>query len=437
MQAAMPTAEQVSGFLDSLAGWQSATNDTERIDLITELERLKGAAAAAQARLTATFEASQRAEQTVHGVPAHRVGKGIANQVALARRESPHKGGRLLGHAKALVRDMPHTLRALATGQTNEWRTTLVVREAITLTAEHRAQLDAELAGKLAGLGDKAAGDEARKIAYRLEPGTAARRKSQAESERRVTIRPAPDTMSYLTGLLPVAQGVAVHTALGKAADALRAAGDPRTRSQLMADLMVERITGQASAGAVPTEICLVLSDRALFGDDDTPGHLVGFGPVPATLGRSLVAATDDGLAGQAQAWIRRLYTCPVSGDLIAMDAKRRLFPQALRRFLVIRDQTCRTPWCDAPIRHTDHIVPAAAGGPTTETNGQGLCEACNQAKEAPGWRAWPTRAGPRQAITVQTPTGHRYTSTAPQQPGTRAGPSRLEAHFRQLIASA
>ena len=30
--------------------------------------------------------------------------------------------------------------------------------------------------------------------------------------------------------------------------------------------------------------------------------------------------------------------------------------------------------------------VPAAAGGPTSAANAQGLCEACNYAKEAPGW---------------------------------------------------
>ena len=34
-----------------------------------------------------------------------------------------------------------------------------------------------------------------------------------------VTIRPAPDTMTYLTALLPVAQGVSVYAALRREAD--------------------------------------------------------------------------------------------------------------------------------------------------------------------------------------------------------------------------
>ena len=60
-------------------------------------------------------------------------------------------------------------------------------------------------------------------IAYRLDPGAALRRSQKAETDRRVTIRPAPDTMSNVTGLLPVAQGVAVYAALRQHAKTLRA----------------------------------------------------------------------------------------------------------------------------------------------------------------------------------------------------------------------
>ena len=67
------------------------------------------------------------------------------------------------------------------------------------------------------------------------------------------------------------------------------------------------------------------------------------------------------------------------------MDSRRRLFPAGAQRFLIARDQLCRTPWCDAPIRHIDHIEPHARGGATTIDNGQGLCAACNLSKQAPG----------------------------------------------------
>nr|WP_307785741.1 HNH endonuclease [Nocardioides luteus] len=45
------------------------------------------------------------------------------------------------------------------------------------------------------------------------------------------------------------------------------------------------------------------------------------------------------------------------------------------------------------PIRNIDHIERHADGGETSAQNLQGLCERCNQAKEAIGWQA---RPGPR-----------------------------------------
>jgi hypothetical protein len=84
-----------------------------------------------------------------------------------------------------------------------------------------------------------------------------------------------------------------------------------------------------------------------------------------------------------------------------------------------LRDQTCRTPWCDAPIRHHDHAVPVAEGGETSRDNGQGLCEACNYAKEAVGWRARPS-PGDRHTVEITTPSGRTHRSTAPPQPRLR-----------------
>ncbi len=95
------------------------------------------------------------------------------------------------------------------------------------------------------------------------------------------------------------------------------------------------------------------------------------------------------------------------------MDSTARIFPTRLAQFLRLRDQRCRTPWCDAPIRHADHVEAAQAGGPTTAVNGQGLCEACNYNKQAPGWHAKP-RPGPQHEVETTTPTGHTYQSTAP-----------------------
>jgi hypothetical protein len=175
------------------------TDDADRIDHLRELECLKSAVAAAQARITVDFDRSQRQQQRDHGVPEHRIGEGIAAQVALARRESPSRGSRLLGLAHALVDELPHTLAALRRGETSEWRSTLVARETACLSRRDRSKVDGELAalpGGLADLGDRQTEVAARRIAYRLDPQAAVARARRAESQRRVTLRPVPDTMT-------------------------------------------------------------------------------------------------------------------------------------------------------------------------------------------------------------------------------------------------
>jgi hypothetical protein len=93
-----------------------------------------------------------------------------------------------------------------------------------------------------------------------------------------------------LGGLLLVAEGVAAYTALVRAADTCIAEGGSRSRGQIMADTLVERLTGQAHAGDVPIEIALVMTDDALLGsatrrravvNPDEPAHLVGMGRSP------------------------------------------------------------------------------------------------------------------------------------------------------------
>ena len=96
----------------------------------------------------------------------------MASEVALARRDSPARGGRHLGFAKALVYEMPHTLAALECGALSEWRATLIVRESACLDVEDRRTLDAELCrdvSNLDGMGDARVVTAAKEIAYRLD----------------------------------------------------------------------------------------------------------------------------------------------------------------------------------------------------------------------------------------------------------------------------
>jgi Domain of unknown function (DUF222) len=393
--------------------FEQSAREAALITEIAQLERQKSAAAARQARLTAALDALRRSNEAAAGVPAAQRGRGLASEIALARRDSPARGGRHLGFATALVHEMPHTLAALDTGHLSEWRATLIVRESACLDVADRRALDAEMcanASKLDGMGDARIAATAKAIAYRLDPHAVVDRAATAHTERTVTIRPAPDTMTYVTALLPVSQGVAVYAALTRAADTTF---DDRGRGQVMADTLVERITGRPADVPQPIAVNLVLSDQALLGGDHTPANISGYGPIPAAVARHLVAgaAIDD----RSQATLRRLYRYPGSGALVAMESRARCFPKGLATFIELRDQRCRTPYCDAPIRHRDHAEPWADGGMTTAENGLGCCESCNYAKEAPGWRVTTvTDENHTHTAEFTTPTGATYRSTAP-----------------------
>lgn len=408
--------------------------DAGLIDAISLLETLKSVASAVQARLTARFAASREVQLARLGTAdvRDRARRDIGAQIGLARRVSPRIGSRQVGLAKVLTTEMPHLMTALTQGLIDEYQATVVVAETTTLSREHRRQVDAELAARYGTLTPMEARGAAASIGYRLDPEQAVRRHRRAYGERRVSLRPAPDSMTYLTALLPMVEGVAVYTALNQHAAAGIAAGDVRGRGALMADELFARLirpsrhsgvqretagaTGDVADGlpgapaGVHVEIHLVMTDRALFDGDMEPAVIPGHGPIPAPLARHLISGADP----TTRTWVRRMYTDPHSGQLTGSDSRRRLFTHAARQFLVARDQVCRTPWCSAPIRHADHVRPHAADGPTSITNGAGLCAACNQTKELPGWTSETADDG---SILVRTPTGHRYLSRPPDPP--------------------
>jgi hypothetical protein len=412
-----------------------SSDEAALITRIAELERVKSGAAAGQARAAAALDALRRANEADAGVPAAQRGRGVASEVALARRDSPARGGRHLGCAKASVHEMPHTLAALEAGRLSEWRATLIVRESACLDVDDRRALDAELCAEgstLDGMGDARIAAAARAIAYRLNAQAVVDRAAKADSERTVTIRPAPDTMTWVTALLPVAQGVSVYAALKRAADTTF---DDRTRGQIMADTLVERVTGRAAGVAPPIAVNLVIADETLLAGDDTAAVVDGYGPIPAAVARNLVgAAVGD---PRSRATLRRLYRRPRSGTLLTMESRARGFPKGLATFIGLRDQRCRTPYCDAPIRHRDHARPRHRGGPTTGANGLGLCERCNYVKEAAGWRvSAQTDETGTHAAEFTTPTGMRYQSGAPPAPGRREiFVSEVEARIGVAIA--
>ncbi|MEP6815509.1 MAG: hypothetical protein ABI873_08170, partial [Marmoricola sp.] len=166
--------DRLPAMVEELTRLDSGIDDPERIDQIRLLEELKSAVAAVQARVTAAFVSSQRHSQSEAGVPSNKVGRGIAAQVGLAKRESPFRAQRYAGWSTVLVRELPRTFAALQRGATTEWLAMIVARETGWLSAVHRARVDTELAKGLESFGDRQVEAEAKRWATRRDGVTGA-----------------------------------------------------------------------------------------------------------------------------------------------------------------------------------------------------------------------------------------------------------------------
>ncbi len=373
----------------------------ELIDGIAQLESLKHSLDALQSQWTLAFARAEAAAQTAHGeVQPEKLERDIAGQIAYACRVSPTEGRKRVRVARDLNDGLDHLRRLFGAGEVSAYKVSTVVTATSHLDAAERAEVDRLLAARdIAHLGVGTLRGLARQFAAQVAPEKFRTRCATARSGRRVTLRPAADGMTDLIAHLPAEQGAACYAALHKAFNdaSVNPAPMTRGRGQVMADTLVERVTGQATADAVNVEVQIVVPIEAIVDPTSPlPAEIPGHGPVPAEL-----LATTTG----RKTW-RRLITR--AGIVIGGDSRRRTFTGVLAQLIRARDRhRCTELYCDAPIRHIDHIRRWADGGRTEFDNGRGLCEFHNHLREQPGWRVERTRDGVR----TTTPTGHTYVS--------------------------
>ena len=109
------------------------TDEAGLIDEIARLERVKSAAAAGQARLTAVLAEKRRTAEAERRCAAGQAMPWAGQRGGVGATRLPGARRQASGFATALVFEMPHTLAALECGALSEWRATLIVRESACL----------------------------------------------------------------------------------------------------------------------------------------------------------------------------------------------------------------------------------------------------------------------------------------------------------------
>lgn len=314
--------EQLRSWRDRMATVSLADlDDDQRLELLRGVEDLSRTLAAVSAGVQVAFQASQVQEQASRGVPASRRGRAVADDLATARKTSPYWASRELTSARTLVHEMPRTWTALRDTTISALQARLISEATTCLSPEDRAEVDRRLAERLEGMSTRQMVAAARALTYEVDPAGFVARARKAAKDRGVSTRPAPDVMAVLSARLPAPQAIACELALRKRAEELRAQGDPRTVMQLMADELYERLTGRKVVDGIDVELCVVITDAALFDGDPAAADVVGFGPVPADVARDLLRPTDgdegagdEGAGDEAHEADDRAEPCPAGG---------------------------------------------------------------------------------------------------------------------------
>lgn len=214
------------------------------------------------------------------------------------------------------------------------------------------AALDAALAEKGPRLTPAKFRAAARAARDGLHPVDPVERHEEAFQKRRVTFTPDLDGMGWLEAYLDAPTLVKAQTRIEAHAKRLKDSGDPRTLTQLRADITADLLTGRGTPGEVKVRAIITVPVTALAECPKTledarldPAILEGHGPIDeVTAGRLVEGAAS----------FRRLFTDPIRGIELTLDRTSYRPTAGQREWLRRRYGTCIAPTCSRATPFSD-----------------------------------------------------------------------------------
>jgi hypothetical protein len=144
----------------------------------------------------------------------------------------------------------------------------------------------------------------------------------------------------------------------------------------------------------------------ALLGATDEPAMLDGYGPIPITMARRLIAEGAESF--------HRVLIDPRDGAPLEIGRTSYRVTKAQRQWLRLRDGKCPFPGCSnhSLDNEADHLLAWAHGGTTGINNLAQPCPKHHKLKHSTGWE--PEPASKNQPPGWISPTGRRYASEYP-----------------------
>lgn len=273
------------------------------------------------------------------------------------------------------------------------------------LGSQHWAAFEAAIVDAAKTLAPARFRARARRVRDTLLAETSAERHGAAVAERRVWIEHDRDGMGWLNARLPSEVLSQIGASVDAAAFELFTAGDEtRTMAQLRADVLGDLILGSPDVRP-QISVALTIPVLSLLGHSGGSAVLEGARPIDVETARQLCATAPS---------LTRLLTDPITGTVLAMDAKQYRPSAALKRWLAITQVTCDFPGCGRAARQCDldHTTAWAHGGQTSADNLSHRCRKHHSMKHQTKWRV---ERPPGSATAVWTsPTGYRREADPP-----------------------
>ncbi|HJT03385.1 MAG TPA: DUF222 domain-containing protein [Pseudonocardiaceae bacterium] len=234
-------------------------------------------------------------------------------------RIAPVTANSRLDDALALTTRHPATLAALATGQITLCKARIIAEQTAQLSDAHAGSVEQRVLDRRARTGAAAQTPgqlrrSVRRAVTRADPATLRRRHEAAKRERGVSFWELPDGMAIVSACLPAGEAVGLYGVLDEYARATGCNDDPRALPARRADALVDLVcesTGYLSTGTCTAEAAMTRARRrrvrrrrsrvrvqvrvtgpfsTLFGVDEQPGELAGYGTITAEQVRELAA---------------------------------------------------------------------------------------------------------------------------------------------------
>ncbi|UKA73812.1 HNH endonuclease signature motif containing protein [Arthrobacter sp. FW306-07-I] len=403
------------------------------LDILALSARVEARIAALKAEATATYAESARSAAPLD-VPVQAQEMAIAAEVGCVLAIGDRAAATLLEQSHALTTFLPLTLAALQEGTVSWQHAKVIVDETATLDRDAAGALEAQFldAGALNPVRGCPAGEmpafrfrrKARTWRERHHPDSIEKRHAKGAQDRCLEYTPEQDGMARVSAYLPADQAAAIWNRITAIARGLQGPHEDRTLTQLRVDILATAAlrsevgctrcssgsTGSSAAADgpadIPTpraEVLVSVPVFSLLGLTEEPAMLDGFGPIPASMARNLVANGADSF--------HRVLVDPRDGAPLEIGRTSYRLTKAMRNWLRMRDGKCPFPGCSnhSLDNEADHLLAWHHGGTTGIANLGQPCPRHHRLKHASGWT--PTPATKNEPPGWVSPSGRKYKS--------------------------